>query len=103
MERQRRCRKGKGMMSILIMAGWGIIVHMREERKKGRIVKSKGGVWKVMGWWQVEIREEKGRKDGTERQRSSRKGKGMISGLMMAEGWKRVESKKGWDGKAGKE
>ncbi len=27
MEGQRRCRKGKGMMSVLMMAGWGILVH----------------------------------------------------------------------------
>jgi hypothetical protein len=51
----------------------------------------------------VEVREEKGRKVGTERQRSSRKGKGMMSVLMMAGGWKRGERKKNWDGKAEKE
>jgi hypothetical protein len=33
MERQRSSRKGKGMMSVLMMAGWGILVHILEEEK----------------------------------------------------------------------
>jgi hypothetical protein len=74
----------------------------RQERWKEKRLGRKGreGVGKVKGWWvylwwRGKGREEKGRKVGTERQRRSREGKGIMSVLMMAGGGKRRERKKG--------
>ncbi len=88
------------------MAGMGKRVR-EEERQKGQDRKAEkewerqgDGECTYYGEEGEETQKEEKKKRWIERQESSRKGKGMMSVLMKAEGWKRGERKKGWDGKA---